>query len=309
MPLRRRLGRPTSIGLVVAVAAAALLTTGWAIRRDDGPTAPAQGHPITPPVHSEGQVETVPVDGGPPLETPPPPEVAPSATTGPSATVTTAARKIASPTTVPASPERPPEPAPAAPAPALPAGFSGSVFPIDDATAARMTSSWRPGCPVGLSDLRRVTLTHWGFDGQPRPGEIVVHRDQADRILGVFAAVFEAHFPLEQVRLIDEFGGDDNRSMAANNTSGFNCRYVAGTRRWSQHAYGRAIDVNPVQNPYVRGSEVSPPEGRPYVRRDRNVPGLITADGPVVAAFSRARWLWGGRWASPDYQHFSSSGR
>jgi poly-gamma-glutamate synthesis protein (capsule biosynthesis protein) len=231
------------------------------------------------------------------------PDTEPTATTGPPTTVTTAARTTAPPTTAPATP------APAAPAAiALPAGFTGSVAPIDDATAARMTSSWRPGCPVGLSDLRRVTLTHWGLDGQARAGEIVVHRDQADRILGVFAAVFEARFPLQQVRLIDEFGGDDNRSMAANNTSGFNCRYVAGTRRWSQHAYGRAIDINPVQNPYVRGGEVSPPEGRPYVRRDGNVPGLITADGPVVAAFSRARWLWGGRWASPDYQHFSATG-
>jgi poly-gamma-glutamate synthesis protein (capsule biosynthesis protein) len=291
--------------MAVAVAAAALVTAGWATR-DDGRAAPAQGHPITPPVHSEGQVETVPLDGAAPPEPPAVPEVAPSATAGAPATVTTTARKAAPPTTVPAKPA---PAAPAAPAPTLPAGFSGSVFPIDDATAARMTSSWRPGCPVGLSDLRRVTLTHWGFDGQPRSGEIVVHRDQADRILGVFAAVFEARFPLEQVRLIDEFGGDDNRSMAANNTSGFNCRYVAGTRRWSQHAFGRAIDVNPVQNPYVRGNDVSPPEGRPYVRRDGNVPGLITADGPVVAAFSRARWLWGGRWASPDYQHFSSSGR
>jgi hypothetical protein len=287
MPLRRRLGRPITIGLVVAVAAAILVTAGWATRRDGGGTTPAQSHPVTPPVHSEGQVET-----------------APPATAAPPTTVTTAVGEIAPPTTVPASPA----PAPLG-APALPAGFTGSVAPIDDATAARMTSSWRPGCPVGLSDLRRVTLTHWGFDGRPRAGEIVVHRDQADRILGVFAAVFEAHFPLEQVRLIDEFGGDDDRSMAANNTSGFNCRYVAGTRRWSQHAYGRAIDINPVQNPYVRGGEVSPPEGRPYVRRDRSVPGLITADGPVVAAFSRARWLWGGRWASPDYQHFSSSGR
>jgi hypothetical protein len=307
VPVRRRLGRPITIGLVVAVAAAVLVTAGWATRRDGDRPAPAQAHPNTP-VHSEGQVETVPVDGGGRPETPVLPEAAPStepsATTGPPVTVTTAVRRVAPPTTVRATP------APAAPGvPVLPAGFTGSVVPIDEATAARMTLSWRPGCPVGLSDLRRVTLTHWGFDGQPRPGEIVVHRDQADRILGVFAAVFEAHFPIEQVRLIDEFGGDDNRSMAANNTSGFNCRYVAGTRRWSQHAFGRAIDVNPVQNPYVRGGEVNPPEGRPYLRRDRNVPGLITADGPVVAAFSRARWLWGGRWASPDYQHFSSSGR
>lgn len=173
-----------------------------------------------------------------------------------------------------------------------------------------MTSSWRPGCPVPLSDLRLIKLTHWGFDGQPRPGELVVHRESADRVLGAFAALFEARFPVEQVRLIDEFGGDDDRSMAANNTSGFNCRRVAGSRSWSQHAYGRAIDVNPVQNPYVRsGNDVRPPEGRPYVRRDPGVQGLITANGPVVAAFTRIGWAWGGRWASPDYQHFSSTGR
>jgi poly-gamma-glutamate synthesis protein (capsule biosynthesis protein) len=171
-----------------------------------------------------------------------------------------------------------------------------------------MASSWRPGCPVGLADLRLVRLTHWGFDGQARPGEIVVHRNSAERILGVFAALFGARFPMEQVRLIDEFGGDDDRSMAANNTSGFNCRFVAGTRRWSQHAYGRAIDVNPVQNPYVTGGDVRPPEGRPYVRRDPAVPGLITSNSPAVAAFARAGWEWGGRWRSPDYQHFSSTG-
>ena len=204
---------------------------------------------------------------------------------------------------------RPSPPATVAPVSSPPAGF-GSVAPIDEDTAARMTSSWRKGCPVPLSDLRLVKLTHWGFDGQAHPGELVVHRDVADRILGVFASLFEARFPIQQVRLIDEFGGDDDRSMAANNTSAFNCRRVAGTSRWSQHATGRAIDINPVQNPYVRSSgDVRPPEGRPYIRRDPNVPGLITANGPVVAAFARIGWPWGGRWRSPDYQHFSSTGR
>lgn len=305
MPNRRRPSRRIAIGLVVAVATTAAVTAGWAVRRDDGrAAAPSPAHPDTPPVHSEGQVETPPPGGAAP------PEVAlpegPESTTGPTAaepraTATTAARRP------PATPV-PTTGSPPAPVPA-PAGFAGSVAPIDDSTAARMTSSWRPGCPVGLSDLRLVRLTHWGFDGQARPGELVVHRDQADRILAVFAALFEARFPMEQVRLIDEFGGDDDRSMSANNTSGFNCRYVAGTRRWSQHAFGRAIDVNPVQNPYVTGGEIRPPEGAPYVRRDPTVPGLITAGDPVVAAFARAGWPWGGRWRSPDYQHFSSTGR
>jgi hypothetical protein len=298
MPNRRRHGRRIAIGLVAAVATVAVVTAGWAARQDDGQAAaPAPAPPEAPPAHSDGQVEALPGDGALPPD--------PVTTTGPTATtqVPTTATTAAPPVPTTASP-----PAPAPVPTATPAGFAGSVAPIDEATAARMTSSWRPGCPVGLSDLRLVRLTHWGFDGQARPGELVVHRQQADRILGVFAALFEARFPMEQVRLIDEFGGDDDRSMSANNTSGFNCRYVAGTRRWSQHAFGRAIDVNPVQNPYVTGREVRPPEGAPYVRRDPAVPGLITAGSPAVAAFARAGWPWGGRWRSPDYQHFSSTG-
>ena len=193
--------------------------------------------------------------------------------------------------------------------PADPPGFASAVHAIDAGTAARMTASWRPGCPVPLRDLRLVTVTHWGFDGQPRPGELVVHATHAERIRRVFAELFAARFPIEQVRLVDEFGGDDDRSMAANNTSAFNCRKAFGSTRWSQHAYGRAIDVNPLRNPYVTRSGVYPPGGREFVRRDRSVQGVITAGGPVVQAFARIGWRWGGTWASPDYQHFSASGR
>ena len=172
-----------------------------------------------------------------------------------------------------------------------------------------MTASWRPGCPVPLRDLRLVRITHWGFDGQPRSGELVVHATHAERIRRVFAELFAARFPIEQVRLVDEFGGDDDRSMAANNTSAFNCRRAFGSTRWSQHAYGRAIDVNPLRNPYVTRGGVYPPAGREFVGRDGSVQGVITARGPVVQAFARAGWGWGGAWSSPDYQHFSSSGR
>jgi hypothetical protein len=171
-----------------------------------------------------------------------------------------------------------------------------------------MTASWRPGCPVPLRDLRLVTITHWGFDGQPRPGELVVHTSQAERIRRVFAELFAARFPIEQVRLVDEFGGDDDRSMAANNTSAFNCRRAFGSTRWSQHAYGKAIDVNPLRNPYVTRSGVYPPGGREFIRRDGSIPGVITARGPVVQAFGGIGWRWGGAWANPDYQHFSASG-
>jgi len=190
-----------------------------------------------------------------------------------------------------------------------PPGFESSVTGIDEATAARMAASWRSGCPVPLRDLRLVTITHWGFDGQPRPGELVVHAAHAEKIRRAFAELFIARFPIEQVRLIDEFGGDDDRSMAANNTSAFNCRPVKGTSRWSQHAYGRAIDINPVQNPYITARGVFPPAGREYLHRDGSRQGVITARGPVVMAFDRIGWGWGGAWANPDYQHFSANGR
>ena len=159
--------------------------------------------------------------------------------------------------------------------------------------------------------MRLLTLTHWGFDGRTRQGELVVAADVADGVVEVFRTLFDARFPIESLRLVDEFGGDDDRSMAANNTSAFNCRHATGSTRWSEHAYGRAIDINPLQNPYVTSSGgVLPPEGAAHVDRDAATPGLVTADGPVVAAFRDIGWGWGGHWSSgKDYQHFSSTGR
>ena len=185
--------------------------------------------------------------------------------------------------------------------------FQGDITPV---TASRLDASWRPGCPVAPEQLRLVAVDHWDFDGQRRRGELVVHADYAEQILGVFRSLFDARFPLQQMRLVDEFGGDDDRSMAANNTSAFNCRAATGSDRWSEHAYGRAIDINPVQNPYVTsGGKVLPPEGADFVNRDDR-PGVITADGPVVTAFNVIGWGWGGAWRSgKDYQHFSATGR
>ena len=189
--------------------------------------------------------------------------------------------------------------------------FRSSTRPIDAETTERMSSSWRPGCPVDLEDLRLVTVSHWDFEGRQRQGDLVVHRDQADAVISVFRELHDGRFPVEQIRLVDEFGGDDDRSMAANNTSAFNCRRATGSSRWSEHAYGRAIDINPVQNPYVTSSgAVLPPAGRDHRTRDPAVTGLITSEGPVVAAFDRIGWGWGGRWSKgKDYQHFSASGR
>ena len=174
-----------------------------------------------------------------------------------------------------------------------------------------MSSSWREGCPVPLDQLRLVKVVHWGFDGAEHGGELVVHASSAGGMARTFDQLLADRFPIQQVRLVDEYGADDDRSMAANNTSAFNCRRVAGSTSWSEHAYGRAIDVNPVQNPYVtKSGSVSPPAGSAYTDRSNKRPGMITAGDATVAAFARIGWRWGGYWSSAkDYQHFSSTGR
>jgi len=191
-----------------------------------------------------------------------------------------------------------------------PPGFFSQISTIDTALASRMESSWHAGCPVPLEDLRYVQVDYWGFDGREHRGELVVHTDAADGIATVFAELFAVRFPIERIVLIDDYGGDDNRSMAANNTSAFNCRYVAGTTRWSEHAYGRAIDINPVHNPYLRGSIVSPPAGADYLDRTLDEPGMVHVGDAAVTAFADIGWSWGGNWTnSKDYQHFSATGR
>jgi hypothetical protein len=181
---------------------------------------------------------------------------------------------------------------------------------IEAVTAAQLHASWRPGCPVPVEELRAVNVSHWGLDGWVHTGRVVVHVDQADRIVAVMHDLYAAHFPIERMAPVDEYAGDDQASMRANNTSAFNCRTVAGTTRWSEHAYGRAIDVNPLLNPYVRGGAVDPAEGAPYADRSRTDLGMIHADDAAVRAFASQGWSWGGDWTSgQDYQHFSVTGR
>jgi hypothetical protein len=186
--------------------------------------------------------------------------------------------------------------------------FAASISKIGPELRGRMTS-WRRGCPVHLRDLRLVRVTTWGFDRRAQRGRLIVHEDHARAIRHVMRVLYRRKYPIRRMRLIDAYGSDDRRSMAADNTSAFNCRFVAGTRRWSMHAYGLAVDVNPVENPYVAGGHVSPPAGRRYVDRSTRAPGVIHRRGFVVRAFRRIGWEWGGNWSYPkDYQHFSATG-
>jgi hypothetical protein len=197
-------------------------------------------------------------------------------------------------------------------------GVADAVSP--SFTAARLSStdvrrmvgtSWHRGCPVALADLRLVTATYWGFDKRAHTGRIVVHRDVATEVVAVLRRLYAARFPIRRMVPVDAYGGSDYRSIEADNTSAFNCRYVDGTTRWSEHAYGRAIDLNPIENPYVTSSgTTSHPASRRYLRRAPYRRGMAVEGGAVVRAFDAVGWGWGGRWSGDrDYQHFSASGR
>ena len=186
--------------------------------------------------------------------------------------------------------------------------FHAHVAPV---TRAELGASWRPGCPVGPAVLRTVIVSFVGFDGRAHAGRIVVNRAVTSDVETIFHRLYAARFPIRRMEPIARFGGSDDRSMAADNTSGFNCRYAVapGPKRWSVHAYGEAIDVNTVENPYLVGGRVLPPAGRAYLDRSRARRGMAVAGGVLVRAFASVGWLWGGRWtSSPDWQHFSKTG-
>ncbi|MGI8607516.1 MAG: M15 family metallopeptidase [Gaiellaceae bacterium] len=172
-------------------------------------------------------------------------------------------------------------------------------------------SSLRPDCPLHIRDLRLLRVSHWGYEGEVHRGRLIVNRWQAWPVVRVLKRLYANRYPIRRLWLIDAYRSNDRRSMAANNTSAFNCRYVAGTTRWSEHAYGRALDINPVQNPFVASSgRVSPPSGTAFADRSKRAKGMIRARDAVVRAFASIGWRWGGSWGSPkDYQHFSATGR
>ena len=190
--------------------------------------------------------------------------------------------------------------------PAIP--FSATVAPV---TATQLRWSYRPGCPVAPAQLRRVRLRYWGFDGRSHTGALVVNESVTGSVIAAFRRLYGERFPIRRMVPIDAYHGSDDRSMAADNTSAFNCRYAVapGPKQWSVHAYGEAVDVNPVENPYLEGGKVLPAAGKPYLARSHVRPGMAVPGGQLVEAFARVGWLWGGRWTgSPDYQHFSSTG-
>lgn len=193
-----------------------------------------------------------------------------------------------------------------------------SISPLPDSVwEAMQGKSYNPeikGC-AGREELRLLILPYRDYEGRSRQGRLIVHRSVAEAVQEIFVQLYrDRSFAIEKMELIDAHDGDDDASMAANNTSGYNCRQASGSSRLSSHATGLAIDVNPRTNPFVRKGKTSPPAGEdldtPEEREAAHAaPGLITARSAITKAFEAKGWSWGGNWnSSKDYQHFSADG-
>ena len=175
---------------------------------------------------------------------------------------------------------------------------AAEIGPVPPAVRARMDGvSWHggdPRCPR-WADLAYLQVDHVGFDGGAR-GELVVATALATRAVALFRRLWQLGFPIRQLRLVDDFGASDDASMAADNSSAFNFRVVAGTNVLSQHALGRAIDLNPVENPWRRPDRILPAAGAAFADRTVIRPGMIVRPGPITAMLDEAGWEWGGDW-------------
>ncbi|MGH3853674.1 MAG: M15 family metallopeptidase [Pseudonocardiaceae bacterium] len=186
--------------------------------------------------------------------------------------------------------------------------FTSTISPVPPRVLAR--SSWQPTCPVQPDQLRYLTMSFRGFDGHAHTGEMLVNADVAQAVVGVFKRLFTIGFPLEEMRITPKAVLNLPPTGDGNNTEAFVCRPTRGQTRWSAHAYGLAIDLNPFDNPYVKDDLVVPELASSYLNRDWMRPGMVHDGGPAVTAFESVGWTWGGRWPGPvDFMHFSVDGQ
>jgi hypothetical protein len=188
-------------------------------------------------------------------------------------------------------------------------GFAAKI--VDPAPADVIArSTWARGCPVKATQLAWVRVTFRGFEGARHTGELLVNSRAAKPLVRVFHQLYDDRFPIEEMRITPKAEQNVAPTGDGNDTGSFNCRPVRGATTYSQHAYGLAVDVNPFQNPYLKGDLVLPELASAYKDRSRQRPGMILPGGPVVRAFASIGWGWGGSWQSlKDLQHFSANGR
>jgi hypothetical protein len=201
---------------------------------------------------------------------------------------------------------------------ALAPAFQSSIEPLSQPVQAQLRGAgdWHRGCPVGLSDLRLLSVSYHDFRGRTQTGQLVVNRTAAAPLARAFRQLYALHFPIRHMRFADAYGPRRDRPRDGDVSGSFECRQAVpspctggrGTGTWSMHAFGLAVDVNPVENPYVGCGQSRDPSARRFFDRSRHRRGMVTPG--VIAAFGSIGWGWGGSWAgtTKDYMHFSSTG-
>ena len=196
--------------------------------------------------------------------------------------------------------------------------FHSSVRPLSAPVRSELIASgnWHRGCPVALSQLRVLTVSYWDFNGKSQMGQLVVNAKAAAPLATVFGKLYAMRFPIRHMRLQDVYGPARAQPADGDVSGSFECRQAVpspctggtGTGSWSEHAYGQAVDLNPVENPYVGCGMTRDKTARSYMDRSRLRKGMVTA--AVVRAFASVGWGWGGSWSgsTKDYMHFSSTG-
>jgi D-alanyl-D-alanine carboxypeptidase-like protein len=203
---------------------------------------------------------------------------------------------------------------------ALAPGFQSSVQPLPQPVQTQLKAAgvWHRGCPVGLSDLRLLTVSHRDFRGRTRTGQLVVNKSATAPLRRVFRRLYALRFPIRHLTLADAYAPEAQRPNDGDISGSFECRQAVpspctggrGTGTWSMHAFGLAVDINPVENPYVGPWGVSPPNGKTFVRRKPLRRGMLSFHDRAWWAFHAIGWEWGGSWSWPrDYQHFSATNR
>ena len=196
-------------------------------------------------------------------------------------------------------------------------GFHATIKPLPASVRSEVRArAWHTGCPVPLSGLRLLTVSYWGFDGRSHAGQLVVNKSAAGPLAKAFRQLYKLRFPIHHMRLANMYGPRKGLPADGDVTASFECRQAvpspcsggSGTGHWSMHAYGEALDLNPVENPYVGCGMTRDKTALSYLDRARVRRGMVTA--AVVRVFASVGWGWGGSWtgSTKDYMHFSSTG-
>lgn len=180
------------------------------------------------------------------------------------------------------------------------------IFEISESVKAKITgNSFKAGGPVDYSDLALIRVKYINFDDKEMIGEIIVNKKLADDVYEIFQELHKVRYPIKKISLIDEYNNSDELSMADNNTYSFSVRAITGGNKYSNHAYGRAVDINPIQNPYIKNKIIEPENGKNYLDRKNVRKGMIVKGDACYNAFKKRGWTWGGEWKSlKDFQHF-----